>query len=244
MQTKKKVKAAARRVKSTRKAALNKKTNKQDSVWKRIWNIICWPFKKAAQLLRLFWNWLCEINVVGLVNIALLVSIIVLFSMLILDVTKCDKAPVVIVAEPVPVTKPVSERNVIARQMPVLPATTKKQNAEPVNVVPVKKSEVAIAKKQIAKQGKKYLGDVVIDSRGAGKLLQNQTQINGNLYLQNMHKYTLPCNVKINGNLFLRDIGLLQFCGDFVVTGNIYVSPRSSFGPIPKTARVGGYVVL
>ena len=89
MPSKKKVKAAARRVKSTRKAALNKKTNKQDSVWKRIWNIICWSFKKAAQLLRLFWNWLCEINVVGLVNIALLVSIIVLFSMLILDATKC-----------------------------------------------------------------------------------------------------------------------------------------------------------
>jgi hypothetical protein len=39
-------------------------------------------------------------------------------------------------------------------------------------------------------------------------------------------------------------MGLLQFCGDFVVTGNIYVSPRSSFGPIPKTARIGGYVVL
>jgi hypothetical protein len=108
----------------------------------------------------------------------------------------------------------------------------------------VKKSEVVIAKKQIAKQENKFLGDVVIDSRGAGKLLQNQSQINGNLYLQNMHKYTLPCDVKINGNLFLRDIGLLQFCGDFVVTGNIYVSPRSSFGPIPKTARVGGYVVL
>jgi hypothetical protein len=126
---------------------------------------------------------------------------------------------------------------------PVLPVINN-EVTEPVNVVPVKKSEVVIAKKQIAKQENKFLGDVVIDSRGAGKLLQNQSQINGNLYLQNMHKYTLPCDVKINGNLFLRDIGLLQFCGDFVVTGNIYVSPRSSFGPIPKTARVGGYVVL
>lgn len=241
MPTKKKMKAAARRVKSTRKAALVKKSGKQTSVWTRVWNIVCWPFKKIAKLLRAFWNWLCEINVIGLVNITLLISIIVLFSMLILDVTKCNKAPVVIVAEPVPVTT--AERSVSARPMPVLPATTK-QHSQPVNIVPVKKAEVEIAKKQVAKQGKKFLGDIVIDGRAAGKLLRNQTQVNGNLYLQNMHKYTLPCDVKINGNLFLRDIGLLQFCGEFVVTGNIYVSPRSSFGPIPKTARVGGYVVL
>ena len=241
MPTKKKMKAAARRVKSTRKAALVKKSSKQTSVWTRVWNIVCWPFKKIAKLLRAFWNWLCEINVIGLVNITLLISIIVLFSMLILDVTKCNKAPVVIVAEPVPVTT--AERSVSARPMPVLPATTK-QHSQPVNIVPVKKAEVEIAKKQVAKQGKKFLGDIVIDGRAAGKLLRNQTQVNGNLYLQNMHKYTLPCDVKINGNLFLRDIGLLQFCGEFVVTGNIYVSPRSSFGPIPKTARVGGYVVL
>lgn len=241
MPTKKKMKAAARRVKSTRKATLVKKSSKQTSVWTRVWNIVCWPFKKIAKLLRTFWNWLCEINVIGLVNITLLISIIVLFSMLILDVTKCNKAPVVIVAEPVPVTT--AERGVSARPMPVLPATTK-QHSQPVNIVPVKKAEVEIAKKQVAKQGKKFLGDIVIDGRAAGKLLRNQTQVNGNLYLQNMHKYTLPCDVKINGNLFLRDIGLLQFCGEFVVTGNIYVSPRSSFGPIPKTARVGGYVVL
>lgn len=242
MPTKKKVKAAARRVKNTRKAVTVKKSKKQNSVLKRIWNIVCWPFRQIVKFCRWVWNWLCEINVIGLVNTTLLVSIIVLFSMLILDFTKCNKAPVVIVADPVPVTMPVAEKHT-EETMPVLPIVNN-DVAEPVNVVPVKKSEVEIAKQQIAKQENKFLGDVVIDSRGAGKLLQNQSQINGNLYLQNMHKYTLPCDVKINGNLFLRDIGLLQFCGDFVVTGNIYVSPRSSFGPIPKTARVGGYVVL
>ncbi|MBR4892286.1 MAG: hypothetical protein IKZ34_03860 [Alphaproteobacteria bacterium] len=241
MPSKKKVMAAARRVRNTRKATANKKTG---FCWKRVWNVLCWPCKQIAKILRSVWNWVCNINIIGLVNSTLLVSIIVLFSMLILDITKCNKAPVVIVADPVPVTKPVEKRKVVPRTIPVLPATSKKQNVEPVNVVPVKKAEVAIAKKQIAKQGEKFLGDVVIDSRAAGALLQNKTQINGNLYLQNMHKYTLPCDIKINGHLFLRDIGLLQFCGDFVVTGNIYVSPRSSFGPIPKTARVGGYVIL
>lgn len=88
------------------------------------------------------------------------------------------------------------------------------------------------------------MGDVIIDSRGAGAILRKDTQVNGNLYLQNMRKFTLPCNVRINGNLFLRDVNKLQFCGEFVVTGNIYVSPRSSFGPLPKNARIGGYVVL
>ena len=59
-----------------------------------------------------------------------------------------------------------------------------------------------------------------------------------------MQKYTLPCNINIEGNLFLRDMGMLQFCGAFTVKGNIYVSPRSSFGPLPKTARLGGQVIL
>jgi hypothetical protein len=124
-------------------------------------------------------------------------------------------------------------------------AQNKTKNQQPsVNVVPVKKSEVEIVKKQTAKQNNTLMGDVIIDSRGAGAILQAGTQVNGNLYLQNMRKYTLPCDIRINGNLFLRDVNMLQFCGDFVITGNIYVSPRSSFGPIPKTARLGGHVVL
>lgn len=241
MPTKKQVKVAARKVRKTRNATA-KKQNRQ-SAWTRIWNAICWPFHKIAKLFRKLWNWICGINFIGLLNSALLVSIIVLFSMLIIDFTKCNKEPVVIIAQPVPVTKPASEqRNVVARK-PSLPVINKKLS-EPVNIIPVKKSEVKIAKKQTAIQNKKILGDVIIDSRGAGAVLQYNTHVNGNVYLQNMHKYTLPCGTKINGNMFLRDIGLLQFCGDFTVTGNIYVSPRSSFGPIPKTARVGGYVVL
>ena len=241
MSTKKQVKAAARKVRNTRNAPTKKQN--RTSIWTRIWNIICWPCRKIAKLCLKLWNWVCGINFIGLLNSALLVSIIVLFSMLIIDFTKCNKQPVVIVAQPVPVTKPVSEhRNVVARK-PALPVLNKKLS-EPVNVVPVKKSEVKIAKKQTAIQNKKILGDVIIDSRGAGAVLQHNTQVNGNVYLQNMHKYTLPCGAKINGNMFLRDIGLLQFCGEFTVTGNIYVSPRSSFGPLPKTARIGGYVVL
>lgn len=241
MSNKQKVNAAARKVKQTRRTI--NKNKKQPTIWSRIWNVLCWPFHKIAKLATRLWNWICGLNLIGVLNSALLVAIIVLFSMLIIDFTKCNNHAIVIVAEPVPVTKPMTDKRKVIARTPALPITNKKIS-KPVNVVPVKKSEIKIAKKQTAVQNKKILGDVIVDSRGAGALLQNTNQINGNLYLQNMHKYTLPCDIKINGNMFLRDIGLLQFCGKFTVTGNIYVSPRSSFGPIPKNARIGGHVVL
>lgn len=241
MSTKKQVKTAARKVRNTRNAS-NKKQNRP-SIWTRVWNIICWPFRKIAALFCKLWNRICGINFIGLLNSTLLISIIILFSMLIIDFTKCNKQPVVIIAQPVPVTKPAPEQRKVIARKPALPVVNKKVS-QPVNIIPVKKSEVKNTKKQTAIQNKKILGDIIIDNRGSGAVLQHNAYVNGNVYLQNMHKYTLPCGTKINGNMFLRDIGLLQFCGDFTVTGNIYVSPRSSFGPIPKTARIGGYVVL
>ena len=249
-----KMKFAAHRVKANKKntkAKTTRKNTKRKGFWARVWNVICWPFRMVAKLCRRFWNWLCGINLVAMVNLALLVAIIVLFSMLIIDVLGCRKQ-VVIVAKPqstpeqIVVSEAAAPRNV--RPRPVLPikvnAQTNKKEVASVNVVPVKQVEVQIAKHQIAKRDNKFMGDVIIDSRGAGAMLQNGAQVNGNLYLQNMRKYTLPCDIRINGNLFLRDVNMLQFCGDFVITGNIYVSPRSSFGPIPKTARLGGHVVL
>ncbi len=230
MADKKKMNAATRRVKSGKKIQ-PKKTQHRTGFWKRVWNIICWPFRKLAKICRAIWKWICGLNLIGLLNATLLIAIIVLFTMLILDFTKCGKRSVVIMA-------PGAEQTI-----PTLPMKNKTANKS-VNVVPVKKYEIESAKRQVAQQKKHFSGDLIIDSRGAGKLLQNQSQVDGNVYVQNMTKYTLPCDVVINGNLFLRDIGLLQFCGEFTVTGNIYVSPRSTFGPIPKTARIGGYVVL
>ncbi len=247
-----KVKSAAKRVQKTSKRPVAKKTNrrstsKRTSFWTRVWNVICWPFRKIAELCRRFWNWLCRVDFIAMLNLALLVAIIVLFGLLTIDVINCAKKPVVVIAEPVPVTAPVENaRNVKPRAAQTLPikkdAQTNKFVAEPVNVVPVRKNPVAI--KQIAKQDKKFYGDVIIDSRGAASVLHSNAEVNGNLYLQNMRKYTLPCGIRIDGNLFLRDVNMLQFCGDFIITGNIYVSPRSSFGPIPKTARLGGQVIL
>jgi hypothetical protein len=215
------------------------KGTKDKNFWTRVWNIVCWPFRKIAGLFRSFWKWVRGVDLVGLVNTTLLVAIIVLFSMLIIDIVGCNRKQVVVVAKTVPVVEQVT----VSEKTVTLPI--KNDNKQKMlNVVPVSKAEVEIVKKQTARQGSTLMGDVIIDSRGAGAMLQCGTQVNGNLYLQNMRKYTLPCDIRINGNLFLRDVNMLQFCGDFVITGNIYVSPRSSFGPIPKTARLGGHVVL
>ena len=88
------------------------------------------------------------------------------------------------------------------------------------------------------------MGDTVIDHHDMTTVLQNGAHVRGNLYIQDLRKYTLPCNIVIDGNLILRDVNMLNFCGDFTVRGNIYVSPRSSFGPVPSTARIGGQVIL
>ncbi len=233
-----KMKIAARRV--------SRKKSARRGFWRRTWDIICTPFRIAWGWIRKLWAWIKSIDLIGLVNTTLLCAIIALFSMLIIDVVNCAKKPVVIVARPATVkienahAKPSASTDIT---LPIRRDTaSKKFVAEPVNIVPVKKC--ATTERQTARTGNTLHGDVIIDSRGAAKILKSGDKINGNLYLQNMRKYTLPCNVRIDGNLFLRDLGLLQFCGDITVTGNIYVSPRSSFGPIPATARIGGQVIL
>lgn len=251
MSKKQQIKRATRRV-QTKKVA-NKKTRKSN-FWKKVWNIICAPFRMVARGAKWFWKWLCGINVIGIVNLTLLVAIIVLFSMLIIDFTKCNNTQTVIVRSDTVQTPvlPTEKRNVVAR--PVKPVTntlpmvrdakTGEIINEPIVVAPAKPCPMQTRPIAKVKKENKILGDVVIDSRGAATTIEHGTKIQGNLYLQNMRKYTLPCGVRINGNLFLRDVNMLQFCGEFTVTGNIYVSPRSSFGPIPATARLGGYVVL
>jgi len=203
------------------------------------------------------WAWVRGIDLIGLVNLTLLVAIIAIFSMLIIDILNCRRPQQVIVVAknhnapvaavpatrvPTPTVRTVKPRP----QTKALPiqrdAKTRVYKTEPVTVVAVKPEPVVHA--QTARVKNDIYGDTIIDSRGAATVLKTGMTVNGNLYLQNMRKYTLPCGVRINGNLFLRDLNWLQFCGEFTVTGNIYVSPRSSFAPIPRTARVGGLVIL
>lgn len=254
-----KMKLAARRVerksarKTVKKASKRKPSSKQ-SFWGRIWEIVCKPFRIIGRWLREFWAWVRSIDLIGLVNITLLSAIIVLFSMLIIDIIGCNKKPVVIIAnndttnQNVVVANKNSPRIVRTREVKKVASLPVKRDinhqiiTEPINVVHVKPDEVAV--KQTARTNNVMYGDVIIDSRGAASMLKTGDIIKGNLYLQNMRKYVLPRGVKIEGNLFLRDMGLLQFAGEFTVTGNIYVTPTSSFGPLPGTARIGGQVIL
>ena len=230
------------------------KNNKKHSTLKRIWSAICWPFKKIWACLRWTWNWIANINLVALLNLALLVSIIVLFSLLIIDLRKGANASddeimlqkanaTALNTEVTPVVKP---RTIKPRKVTTLPVkrdvVTRKMVATPIKVAKLPDNPVAI--KQVAVKEKDVFGDTVIDHHDMTVVLKNGAHVRGNLYIQDLRKYTLPCNIVIDGNLILRDVNMLNFCGDFTVRGNIYVSPRSSFGPVPSTARIGGQVIL
>lgn len=228
-----------------------KKTNKFQHALRRVWEVICWPFKKIWAALCWLWNWIAGINLVALLNLALLVSIIVLFSLLIIDLRKSANATntEVIALKPAPAIESTqtAKQNVQPRKVTTLPIKhnpiTRKAMGTPISVAKLKQNPIAIKQVATIKQ-KTILGDTIIDHHDMTSVLQNGAHIRGNLYIQDLRKYTLPCNITIDGNLILRDVNILNFCGDFTVRGNIYVSPRSSFGPIPSTARVGGQVIL
>lgn len=242
MFSKLKMKFAAKRMQRQKDfAAANKRIAKNDSKMKRI---LLWPFRKIGRILRWVWDticaicawiweWLCEINIVGLINLTLLLAIIILFSMLIIDVTRGYHG------------RTVAANKAPAKNVAVV-ATTYTPNKTYSTPLPNRRESAKNANTQKAMTAQKtnVYGDVIIESRDDAIVLKNGTHIRGNLYLQRMRKYVLPCGIVIDGNLFLRDVNLLQFCGPFAVKGNIYVSPRSSFGPIPYNAHVGGQVIL
>lgn len=248
-----KLKIAARRVenKTSRKATSTRRrqTRKKAGFWTRVWNIICWPFRMIARALRRVWAWIRSIDLVGLINLTLLIAIIVLFAMLIIDIIGCSRKNVVIVADaPAVAVVPENPQVVLSNENapvsvhPTLPMKRDPQTRKYVShtITVAQRNNVQPPVRAV----RQLNGDVIIDRRDASPVLTDGVHVNGNLYLQNMRKYTLPCGTVVRGNLFLRDVQMLQFCGDFTVTGNIYVSPRSSFGPIPRTARLGGQVIL
>ena len=232
------------------KKTQNNRTKRQN-FWTRVWNIICWPFKKIWAGLCILWRWIASINMGALLNLALLVSIIVLFSLLIIDLRKhanasdaeiiTQKTTVAQTTKPVLKPRPITSRKVTSLPIKKNPVT-RKPVATPIKVAKIKENKIAT--NQVAIQNKRVMGDIIVDHYDMTSVLPNGAHIQGNLYIQDLRKYTLPCDIVIDGNLILRDVNMLNFCGDFTVRGNIYVSPRSSFGPVPSTARIGGQVIL
>lgn len=244
-----KLKLASRRVeKSTDEAAKTKKHNKKSKFWTKVENIVSWPFRAIKKLGKKIWHWLRFIDLIGMVNLTLLVTIIVLFSVLISEFIGCrsDEKYVLVASDETPVT--VTTSNITVDKNGSVQLTTSQKVERNTITLPLKKSGCCkFDKIKLVKADKKeynMYGDIIIDGIKTKEKLSCGVSINGNLYLQNMRKYTLPCDTHIEGNLFLRNVELLKFCGDFTITGDIYVSRNSSFGPIPKTARLGGQIIF
>ncbi|MBD5401089.1 hypothetical protein HDR61_05120 [bacterium] len=244
-----KLKIGTRRIKnkSHKTKSANRAGGRKPTLLRRIWDIVCWPFRMLRALMVRFWAWIRTVDLIGMINLTLLVAIIVLFLLLIIDIIGCGKKQTVVVTD-VPSVTIVADKPQITVTNSLAPTELVRPKL-PLKRDPItrkfEKHTVSVAKNKCGNRPQAEIyGDVIIDRRGECPTLTDNVHIHGSLYLQNMHKYTLPCGAVIDGNLFLRDLGMLQFCGDFTVRGNIYVSPRSSFGPIPRTARIGGQIIL
>ena len=221
-------------------------------VIKALWRLIC-------RICRAVWNWLKSIDVVGMINLTLLVIIIVLFSALINNFVCCNKRAALNadcanstgknITATTTQKNPVEKRKVVKRTF----KTTLPLKADPQTNIKPKIKTVGVKKPEIVKElsfpaeelpQQNLSGDVIVDLMPSSPVLSNGVKIDGNLFVQNMRKYTLPCGAKINGHLFVRNVDKLSFCGEFTVNGNIYVNRQSSFGPLPSGARVRGQIIL
>lgn len=203
------------------------------------------------------WNWICGIDLNGLCNLTLMLFIIILFSFLIGQLLgpKCDRNKTRTGKQPeIITTLPKNNVQIITDTVPdvVIKSHTKQIEEQPEDVLIEEEETIIILPLKtptrrpvfIESEYIKVNGDVVVDGKRISKRLKNQTYINGNLIIQNMRGFTLPCGVKVNGNLIVRNINALNFCGNFTVNGNIYVSEDSSFGPIPRNARIRGQIIF
>lgn len=246
-----KMKLGAKRVrKTTKKTVRANKSASKRTFLSQIWAILSWPFKKLWLLCQKAWAWLCKINLIGLINLTLVVAIVILLTLLGMDISKHQQSTRVVYiptestlvkveADPVKTNSTDSYQLPTREQDVVLPFKKQPKSACKSDSAPVVKTVKSVKYTQ-----KTLSGDIIIDGQFPSEKLSCGARIDGNMYLQNMNRYTLPCDTVINGNLILRDVGMLKFCGNFTVTGNIHVSRNSSFGPIPKTARIGGQVIL
>ena len=215
---------------------------------KWLWNLLC-------RVCRAIWNWLKSIDIVGMINLTLLVAIIVLFLSLISDFVRCNKCNKAIASNNksdvtmVQKSNAVDNRRVVKRKYStVLPVKVDSET----NITP-KIRTIGVAKPEIVRElsvpanelpQQTLSGDVIVERHPGAPVLSNGVKVNGNLYIQNMNKYTIPCDAKINGHLFIRNVHKVNFCGKFKVNGNVYVNRESSFGPLPAGTKINGQIIL
>lgn len=217
------------------------------------WRVIKAIWRFIVRICRAIWKWLKSIDIVGMVNLTLLVAIIVLFSCLISNFVRCGRcdrnsgrAVKNVTTVSVPKNRYNDNRKVVPRKVEIdsQSATAVEKNIGADNSAKSNKpvDQISITSESLPRQN--LYGDVIVDMYPNAPVLSDGVVVDGNLYVQNMRKYTLPCNAKITGHLFVRNVERLKFCGAFTVQGNIYVNRESSFGPIPRGSHVGGRVML
>jgi len=219
---------------------------------------IKWLWRLICRICRAIWNWLKSIDIVGMINLTLLVAIIVLFLSLISNFVCCKKASQKVVANNVATTQiakgaDASDRKVVKRKYSnasatVLPvkADTETNIRPQIRTIGVEKPEVVVELSTPAAELPQQVlsGDVIVERAPNSPILSNGVKIDGNLFIQNMRKYTIPCDAKINGHLFIRNVQKLNFCGKFKVNGNVYVNRESSFGAFPEGTKINGQIIL
>ncbi len=218
---------------------------------------IKWLWRLICRVCRAIWNWLKSIDIVGMINLTLLVAIIVLFLSLISDFVCCNKSASNKIVSNDATTQVVKvndsqNRRVVKRKYSNVTVLPVKSEAQPANTkvqiktVGVKKPEVVAELATPADELPQQVlgGDVIVERAPNSPVLSNGARIDGNLFIQNMNKYTIPCDVKINGHLFIRNVQKLNFCGKIKVNGNVYVNRESSFGPFPEGTKINGQIIL
>lgn len=222
------------------------------------WIKRCWGAFKSR--MRKIWNWINGDRVAGTINVVLLCLIIVFFSFLVINLWDARDANNGRGGS-VMFNNATAHNNTTGTEMPTKKSPIIKKTVSADVAFDTKSENITITlplrdvvTPKPAPEKKSgnvvYLdngngNDLIMDGRNPdGSIIRPMTQINGNVFLQNMHGYALPCGVKINGNLFVRNVRMLKFCGCFEVTGNIYVSSNSSFGPIPAGSRLGGQIIF
>ena len=209
-----------------KKATVKARRQNTKQIFKNViawpWRALKWTWRLICNVCNAIWDWLKNINIVGMINLTLLVAIIVLFLSLISDFVncnKCDKSTRLNNKNDAALVqkKSTANRRIVQRKYSTnLPVKMDKQtNITPkIRTIGVKKPEIirelSLPAKELPKQ--KLYGDVIVDVTPASPVLSNGVRIDGNLFIQNIRKYTIPCDAKINGNLFIRNVDKLSFC--------------------------------
>ena len=222
---------------------------------------IKWLWRLICRVCRAIWNWLKSIDIVGMINLTLLVAIIVLFLSLISNFVCCKKyksvnnnnGTTLQVIDKWAKQNQSENRRVVKRKYSNATVLPIKIDNQDVNVVRPQIRTIGVDKPEIVRElatpaselPQQVLGgDVIVERAPNSPVLSNGAKIDGNLFIQNMNKYTIPCDVKINGHLFIRNVQKVKFCGKIKVNGNVYVNRESSFGPFPEGTKINGQIIL